>query len=224
MFRVMVVEDDSSTRLLMKAMLERNGYEVLQAEDGQVALDLLEKEHVDLMLLDVMMPQMDGLQLTRTLREHGNDIPIIMVTAKEAVPDRREGFRAGTDDYLVKPVDEEEMLLRISALLRRAGIASSQRIEMDHTLLDYSAHTITNNGVEEQIPLKEFQLLFKLLSTPNKVFTRRQLMDEIWDMDSETDERTVDVHINRLRDRFRDSADFEIVTVRGLGYKAVKRD
>ena len=221
MFRIMVVEDDSSTRLLMKAMLERNGYEVVLAEDGQAALELLDKEHVDLMLLDVMMPRMDGMQLTRTLRERSNDIPIIMVTAKEAAPDRREGFRAGTDDYLVKPVDEEELLLRITALLRRAGVASSQRIELEHTQLDYVAHTIIRDGVEERIPLKEFQLLFKLLSTPNKVFTRRQLMDDLWNTDSDSTERTVDVHINRLRDRFRDDQDFSIVTVRGLGYKAV---
>ena len=170
-----------------------------------------------------MMPGMDGFQLTRLLREGDCYIPILMVTARETPADKREGFLAGTDDYMVKPVDEEEMLLRINALLRRAKIASERYIIIGNTKLSYDSMTVEQNGESSELPQKEFLLIFKLLSYQNKVFTRRQLMDELWDMDSETDERTVDVHINRLRERFKNNNDFEIITVRGLGYKAVAR-
>ena len=178
---------------------------------------------MDLIVLDVMMPRMDGYEFTETLRSSGCDLPILMVTAKEKPADKRKGFIIGTDDYMVKPVDEEEMILRIAALLRRSKIVNEHRLTIGSTVLDYDALSVkTAEGISE-LPKKEFLLLFKLLSYSNKIFTRRQLMDEIWDMDSDTDERTVDVHINRLRDRFRNNPDFDIVTVRGLGYKAVKR-
>lgn len=221
MLTILVAEDDPNTNRLMCAVLSRAGYKVIPAADGAEALALLDEKHVDLLVADVMMPRMDGYELTESLRAAGYTLPILMVTAKETVEDRRRGFRCGTDDYMVKPVDEEEMLLRVAALLRRAKIASEREIRIGGTVLSYDAFTVTAGGHAQTLPQKEFLLLFTLLSYPGKIFTRRALMDEIWDMTSETDERTVDVHINRLRDRFRDNPDFEIVTIRGLGYKAV---
>ncbi len=221
MFVIMVVEDDRNTQKLMCAVLERQGYHTLCASDGEEALALLEQKHVDFILLDLMMPHMDGYELTRIIRESGNNIPILMVTAKEAIENKRQGLRLGADDYMVKPVDEEELLLRVAALLRRARIAQDHRIVIGNTVLDYDAFSVSFGDTTQTLPQKEFMLLFTLLSYPSKIFTRRALMDEIWDMTSETDERTVDVHINRLRDRFREVDDFEIVTIRGLGYKAV---
>ena len=224
MFHILVVEDNDNTRKLMQAVLSQNGYEPIPARDGVEALEVLDHKHVDLIVLDIMMPRMGGYEFTETLRASGCEIPILMVTAKEKPADKHKGFLIGTDDYMVKPVDEEEMLLRIAALLRRSRIVNEHRLEIGATVLDYDSLTVTSDLGVVELPKKEFMLLFKLLSYPNKIFTRRQLMDEIWDMDSESDERTVDVHINRLRDRFRKSEDFEIVTVRGLGYKAVKRE
>ena len=224
MFHILVVEDNDNTRKLMQAVLSQNGYEPIPARDGIEALEVLDRKHIDLIVLDIMMPRMDGYEFTETLRASGCEIPILMVTAKEKPADKHKGFIIGTDDYMVKPVDEEEMLLRIAALLRRSRIVNEHRLEIGATMLDYDSLTVTSDLGVVELPKKEFMLLFKLLSYPNKIFTRRQLMDEIWDMDSESDERTVDVHINRLRDRFRKSEDFEIVTVRGLGYKAVKRE
>lgn len=221
MFNIMIVEDDASQRKLMGAVLEQYGYVVTHATDGIDALEQLDRKHIDLIILDIMMPRMDGFELTETLRQSGCNIPILMVTAKQSPVDKRKGFIIGTDDYMVKPVDEEEMVLRVGALLRRSKIASERKLTIGSTTLHYDAFTVeTPEGVSE-LPQKEFLLIFKLLSYPNKIFTRRQLMDEIWDMESESDERTVDVHISRLRDRYRNNPDFEIVTVRGLGYKAV---
>ena len=221
MFHILVVEDNDNTRKLMQAVLSQNGYEPIPARDGVEALEVLDHKHVDLIVLDIMMPRMDGYEFTETLRASGCEIPILMVTAKEKPADKHKGFLIGTDDYMVKPVDEEEMILRIAALLRRSKIVNEHRLTVGQTVLDYDSMSVSAENVTTELPKKEFLLLFKLLSYPNKIFTRRQLMDEIWDMDSESDERTVDVHINRLRDRFRKSEDFEIVTVRGLGYKAV---
>ncbi len=221
MFDIMVVEDDIHTRKLMCTILERNGYNAVPATDGVDALSVLDKKHVDLIIMDLMMPRMDGYELTRTLRDAGYETPILMVTARETIADKRRGFLLGTDDYMVKPVDEEEMLLRVVALLRRAKIASDKRITVGETTLDFNSYTVSQGTATETLPQKEFLLLFTLLSYPGKIFTRRALMDEIWDMSSDSDERTVDVHINRLRDRFRDSHDFTIITIRGLGYKAV---
>lgn len=222
MFRIMVVEDDCHTRKLMKAVLEQNGYEPVLAQDGLEALELLDRVQIDLILLDVMMPRMDGYEFTEVLRSGGCNIPILMVTAKEALSDKKRGFVMGIDDYMVKPVDEEEMLLRISAILRRSNIMNEHKLTIGASSMNYEELSITINGIKQELPNKEFLLLFKLLSYPNKIFTRRQLMDELWSMDSDTDERTVDVHINRLRERLKNNEDFEIATVRGLGYKAVK--
>ena len=221
MFNIMIVEDDVNQRKLMATVLEQYGYNVIQATDGIDGLDQLDKKHIDLIILDIMMPRMDGFEFTETLRQSGCSIPILMVTAKTSPVDKRKGFIIGTDDYMTKPVDEEEMVLRVGALLRRAKIASEKKLTVGSTVLYYDSFTVECGGVTHEHPQKEFLLLFKLLSYPGKIFTRRQLMDEIWDMESESDERTVDVHVSRLRDKYRSCPDFEIVTVRGLGYKAV---
>ena len=221
MFNVMIVEDDANQRRLMSTVLEQYGYNVIQAIDGIDALEQLDKKHVDLMILDIMMPRMDGFELTDTLRQSGCNIPILMVTAKQSPVDKRKGFIIGTDDYMTKPVDEEEMVLRVGALLRRSRIVNEKKLTVGTTTLYYDSFTVVTGDTTNEHPQKEFLLLFKLLSYPGKIFTRRQLMDEIWDMDSESDERTVDVHVSRLRDKYRSCPDFEIVTVRGLGYKAV---
>ena len=221
MFHILVVEDDPHARKLMQTVLEQNGYSVYTAADGLDALAVMDQKHIDLVVLDVMMPRMDGFEFTKELRDGGSDLPILMVTARETPSDVKRGFIIGTDDYMTKPVDEEEMLLRIAALLRRSRIVSEKKLTVGDTVLDYNSYTVTAQGKRYELPQKEFLLLFKLLSYHNKIFTRRQLMDEIWDMDSVSDERTVDVHINRLRDKFRESPDFQIITMRGLGYKAV---
>ena len=219
MFSILIIEDDPHTRRLMSTVLTRGGYSPITAQDGEEALDVMDRHHVDLILLDIMMPRMDGYAFTKLVREGGCNIPILMTTAKQTMPDKRRAFGLGADDYMVKPIDEEELLLRISALLRRARIATERRLTVGKTTLVYDSYTVTDGGGEHVLPQKEFLLLFKLLSYPGKTFTRRQLMDELWGMESDTDERTVDVHVNRLRDRFRENSDFEIVTIRGLGYK-----
>ncbi len=221
MLKIMVVDDNENTRKLTSTVLKRNGYDTVCAGDGEEGLEIMDKTHVDLIVLDIMMPKMNGFEFTRTLRECGWETPILMVTAKESHLDKKEGFLAGTDDYMVKPVDEEEMLLRIAALLRRSKIASERKITIGSTVLNHDSLTVTTPEGTTELPQKEFMLLFQLLSYKDKIFTRRQLMDEIWDMDSDTDERTVDVHINRLRDKFKNNPDFSIVTIRGLGYKAI---
>lgn len=224
MFHVLVVEDDVKLRSLFCTVLNRSGYLAVPAADGKEALELLDTEYIDLIISDVMMPGMDGYELIRTLRGNGYTLPILIITAKERFEDKQEGFLAGTDDYMVKPIDVNEMILRVGALLKRARIATDRRITCGDTTLNYDALTVTINGEETLLPQKEFYLLYKLLSYPNKIFTRQQLMDEIWGMDSTSDERTVDVHVNRLRERFRDCDDFLIMTVRGLGYKVVKSE
>jgi len=221
MFDILVVEDDNNSRKLMITQLKNAGYEPIGATDGLNALDILDRRHVDLIILDLMMPGMDGYEFTKQLRDAGWETPILIITARQSVADKCKGLKLGADDYMVKPVDEEEMLLRIAALLRRARIACEKNLRVGKTVLNYESLSVSCDGITSELPQKEFMLLFKFLSFPSKIFTRRQLMDEIWDMDSESDERTVDVHINRLRERFRDNTDFEIVTVRGLGYKGV---
>ena len=221
MFRILVVEDDKNTRLLMETVLTRYGYEPITASNGEEALEILDRKQVDLILLDVMMPRMDGYEFTNVLRTGGCMLPIMMVTARETLSDKKRGFIVGVDDYMVKPVDEEEMILRITALLRRSRIAGERKLTVGRTLLNYDALTVKDDTGIQELPQKEFMLLFHLLSYPNKIFTRRQLMDKIWDMDTESEERTVDVHVSRVRERFRNNSDFQIVTVRGLGYKAV---
>lgn len=224
MFNILVVEDDLKLNKLFCTVLTRNGYHTISAADGEEALDLLEKQYIDLIISDIMMPNMDGYELTQVLRESNYNIPILMITAKEHFHDKERGFLVGTDDYMVKPVDVNEMILRVRALLRRAQIVNERKITFGNTLLDYDSLTVTFYGQTLLLPQKEFYLLYKLVSYPNKIFTRQQIMDEIWGMDSETEDRTVDVHINRLRERFKDCDDFDIITVRGLGYKAVKNN
>ena len=223
MFNILVVEDDKNTRKLLSAILSNNGYNVLTAKDGEDALSVLEHSHVDLMVIDVMMPKMDGYELTATLRDAGSQIPMLMLSAKQQVADIKQGFLVGIDDYLTKPFDFEELLLRIKALLRRSKIVNEHRLTVGNTVLDYKSYTVITPESTETLPQKEFLLLFKLLSYPNVVFTRLQLMDEIWGMDCDTGWETVTVHIARLRKRFEGWSEFEIQSVRGLGYKAVKR-
>lgn len=223
MFQIMVVDDDKNTRTLLKAVLEAENYTVHTAENGEDALAVMDANHIDLVVLDIMMPKMDGYEFTRALRESNNNLPILMVSAKQLPSDKKHGFLVGTDDYMTKPIDEEEMLWRIKALLRRARIANERRIVVGNVVLDYDSLTVTRNGEVQELPQKEFMLLYKLLSYPGKIFTRIQLMDEIWGADSETGWETVTVHIGRLRKRFEGWNEFEIVSVRGLGYKAVKK-
>lgn len=223
MFHILVVEDDKNLQKLMTAVLKQHGYQVSCALDGQDALDMLDTLHVDLLISDVMMPRMDGYDLTSSLREAGYQLPILMATARESLEDKRKGFNAGTDDYMVKPIDMDEMVLRVGALLRRANIINEHRLSLGKVELNFDALEVRRGHEILTLPKKEFYLLFKLLSYPRQIFTRQQLMDEIWGMDAESDERTVDVHIKRLRERFTHWDDFKIVTVRGLGYKAEKQ-
>ena len=205
-----------------EAVLKEHGYHPILACDGLEALKLLDTHHVDLVILDIMMPGMDGYEFTRQLRATDYTLPILMVTAKQLPEDKRKGFIVGTDDYMTKPVDEEEMILRIRALLRRAQIVNERRITIADVCLDYDSLTVSRGDESQTLPRKEFYLLYKLLSYPGKIFTRIQLMDEIWGMESQSDDNTINVHINRLRKRFEDYPEFTIETIRGLGYKAVK--
>jgi DNA-binding response OmpR family regulator len=226
MFTILVVEDDINIRKLIEAALLDERYKPVLARDAREALDIIDRQHIDLMITDIMMPGMDGYTLTDQLREAGYDFPILMVTAKDTIKDKRKGFIVGTDDYMVKPVDDEEMVLRVKALLRRAKIVSERKITIGQVTLNYDSLTVsrvTERAPERvTLPQKEFMLLYKLLSYPEAIFTRMQLMDEIWGLDSESAEHTVSVHIGRLRERFYGWPEFSIETVRGLGYKAVK--
>ena len=223
MFNILVVDDDKNIRRLLKAVLEADNYNVSTASDGEEALDVIDREHIDLVVLDVMMPNMDGYEFTETIRETNDNLPILMVSAKQQPADKKAGFLAGTDDYITKPIDEEELLLRIKALLRRAKIANERKLLIGDVELDYDSLTVTGHGEMVELPQKEFMLLYKLLSYPGKIFTRIQIMDEIWGSESETGWETVTVHIAKLRKRFENWNEFEIQSVRGLGYKAVKK-
>lgn len=224
MLNILVAEDDSELRGLFCRVLERNGFHTIAAADGIQALDALEHESVDLLVSDIMMPHLDGFALLRQLRQTGSALPVLLITAREGFLDLQEGFLSGADDYLVKPVNVNELVLRIRALLRRAQMVAARELRVGQTLLRYDALTVQRGDAEHLLPQKEFQLLYKLLSSPGRIFTRMQVMDDIWGPDSMTDPHTVDVHINRLRERFRDNPDFEIITVRGIGYKAVKKE
>ena len=223
MFHILVVDDDKNTRLLFRAELENAGYTVVTATDGKEALEIMDREHVDLVVLDIMMPNMDGYEFTRLLRESQNNLPILMVSAKQLPADKHKGFMVGTDDYMTKPIDGEEMVYRIRALLRRAKIVSERKIQVGGVVLDYDSMTVSKGDTIYELPQKEFLLLYKLLSYPGKIFTRIQLMDEIWGAETNTGWETVTVHIGRLRKRFEGWKEFEIESVRGLGYKAVKK-
>ncbi len=223
MFHILVVDDDKNTRRYLRAVLETEKFTVSTASNGREALEIMDKEYIDLVVLDIMMPEMDGYAFTKEIRESNNSLPILMVSAKQLPEDRHKGFLAGSDDYITKPIDETEMILRIKALLRRAQIASERKIVVGDVTLDYDSLTVRRGDETQELPQKEFQLLYKLLSYPGKIFTRIQLMDEIWGAESDTGWETVTVHIGRLRKRFDGWDEFEIESVRGLGYKAVKK-
>lgn len=220
MFSILVVEDDETLNKIMCTKLKQENFKTFSAFDGAQALEILDQEYIDLIISDIMMPKIDGYELTKELRDASYAQPILMVTAKDQLEDMEQGFRAGTDDYMIKPINLKEMILRVNALLRRSKIANEKRLIVGKTVLDYSQMTIRIGGQEFEIPPKEFYLLFLLLSNPNKIFTRLEILDEIWGMDSEVDERTVDSHIKKLRRKFENCMDFEIITIRGLGYKA----
>jgi two-component system OmpR family response regulator len=221
MFRIIVVDDDMDINKSVCLFLEQNGYEVKGCLSADEAFNEMYGSSYDLVISDIMMPKIDGYELTRQIRRENADIPILFMTARDDFSSKQTGFRAGIDDYMVKPVDLNELLLHVEALLRRAKIAASRKISTGSLELDADAHTAFVNGNEIPLTVREFNLLFKLLSFPNKTFTRVQLMDEFWDDASDASTRTVDVYMTRLRNKFSECHDFEIATVHGLGYKAV---
>lgn len=223
MFKILIVEDDLELCGLFKKVLIKNGYTVRTASNGKNALEIISSEYIDLIISDIMMPVMNGYELVSSLREQEYKTPVLMITAKDAFDDMRMGFLSGTDDYMVKPVNVNEMVLRVGALLRRAQMINDRRQVIGSTEMECDSLTVTTLGKSQVLPQKEFMLLYKMASYPNRIFTRQQIMDDIWGYGTETDDHTVDVHIGRLRDRFRDNPDFQIVTIRGVGYKVVKR-
>ena len=222
MLKILIAEDDRELRQLFSHVLMKNGYNVRGVSDGQEALDAMQGDYFDLIISDIMMPRVDGYELVSRLRTGGNQTPVLMITAKDAFDDMQRGFLSGTDDYMVKPVNVNEMVLRVSALLRRAQMIHDRRQVLGSTVLECDSLTVTTGEESFNLPQKEFMLLYKMASYPGKIFTRQQLMDEIWGYDSDSDTHTVDVHIGRLRERFRDSGDFKNVTIRGVGYKVVR--
>lgn len=222
MLKILIAEDDRELRRLFSHVLIKHGYTVKEVSNGKEALDLLDKDYFDLIISDIMMPVMDGYELVRLLRDAGSNTPVLMITAKDAFDDMRLGFLSGTDDFMVKPINVNEMVLRVGALLRRAQMINDRRQTIGETVLECDTLTVTVKGESMVLPQKEFMLLYKMASYPGRIFTRQQLMDEVWGYDSDSDTHTVDVHIGRLRERFRESKDFKIVTMRGVGYKVVK--
>lgn len=223
MFHLLVVDDDKNTRFLLKEVFEAEHYTVKTAADGKEALALLDNEKFDLTIIDVMMPKINGYEFTEQLRTFDKEMPVLMLSAKQLAEDRKKGFISGIDDYMAKPVDTEELILHVKALLRRSKIMSERKIVIGDVILDYDSFTVSKSGEAQELPQKEFLLLYKLLSFPDKIFTKIQLMDEIWGYDSESGEETLTVHIARLRKRFEGWDEFEIKSIRGLGYKAVKK-
>lgn len=223
MFKILVIEDDKSLNDLFCKTLLRNNYQPISAEHAEAALDILDREYIDLIITDVMMPGMDGFTFIRQLREAQIDLPVLVITAKSDILDKQSGFLAGADDYMVKPVDINEMIFRVAALLRRARSVSEKKLSFGGTMLEYNSWTVCDQHGTQILPQKEFQLLYKLLSYPGQIFTRQQILDDIWGINNCEDSHTLDVHISRLRERFKNNEDFEIVTIRGLGYKAVKK-
>jgi len=221
MFKILVVEDDKNLRKLIKTCLSKNGYVTYEATNGIEALDIIDENYVDLIISDIMMKEMDGYELTKELREAKYDTPILLITAKSNIEDKKEGFLLGADDYMVKPIDIEEMLLRVKVLLRRAKVANEKKIEIGNFIIDYKQLSVKYKEIEYQLTQKEFYLLYKFISTPNVIFTRQELMEEIWGLDSESDYRTVDVHIKRIREKLSEISEFEIITIRGIGYKLI---
>lgn len=222
MLKILIVEDDRELRQLFSHVLIKNGYTVKGVSNGKEALEAIDNNYCDLIISDIMMPVMDGYEFVRQLRDSGNTTPVLMITAKDAFDDMRQGFLSGTDDYMVKPINVNEMVLRVGALLRRCQMIHDRRQIIGSTVLEMDSLTVTWNGESQTLPQKEFMILYKMISYPGKIFTRHQLMDEIWGYDNESDTHTVDVHIGRLRERLRDNPDLRIVTIRGVGYKAVR--
>ena len=222
MFKILIAEDDRELLQLFQHVLTKNGYSVKGVSDGKEALEALDGDYYDLLISDIMMPVMDGYELVSTIRESGSNVPVMMITAKDAFDDMRLGFLSGTDDFMVKPVNVNEMVLRVGALLRRAQMIHERRQTIGSTVMECDSLTVTTQKESMILPQKEFMLLYKMASFPGKIFTRQQLMDDIWGYESESDTHTVDVHIGRLREKFRDNPDFKIVTIRGVGYKVVK--
>ena len=222
MLKILIAEDDRELRRLFAHVLIKNGYTVKEVGDGKEALDAIDAEYFDLIISDIMLPVMDGYEFVRLLREAGNTTPVLMITAKDAFDDMRKGFVSGTDDYMVKPINVNEMVLRVQALLRRAQMINERKQTIGGTVLECDTFTVTSDDGSMILPQKEFMLLYKMTSFPGRIFTRQQLMDDVWGYDTESDTHTVDVHIGRLRDRFKDNKDFKIVTMRGVGYKVVK--
>ena len=223
MFRILVVEDDVSLKNLFCRTLQRNNYQTFGADRAETALEILDREYIDLIVTDIMMPGMDGFEFIRQLRESQIDLPILIITAKSDIMDKQTGFFAGADDYMVKPIDINELVLRVNALLRRAKSVSEKRLTFGGTTLEYNTWTVADQSGIQVLPQKEFQLLYKLLSYPGQIFTRQQILDDIWGINNYEDSHTLDVHISRLRERFKKNTDFEIATIRGPGYRAVKR-
>lgn len=224
MFNILVLEDDTSLREIFCRTLSRNGFNPFEAEKADKALEILDKEYINLIISDVMLPEKDGFAFVRELRECGIDIPVLIITAKGDITDKEIGFNAGADDYMVKPVNLKEMIFRVSALLRRAKSASEKKLTFGGTVLEYTSWTVQDSSGKQILPQKEFLLLYKMLSYPGQIFTRQQLLDDIWGLEDVTDSHTLDVHISRLRERFKNNSDFKIVTIRGLGYRAVKNE
>ncbi len=221
MVNILIVEDNLELQELLKTVLSKAGYQPFIASNGVEALAMMAHQHIDLVISDVMMPQMDGYELTTHLRHSNLMLPILMVTVKDQLKDKQAGFLAGVDDYMIKPIDVNELLWRVKALLRRAKIASERLIVLGQTTLNYDAFTLTRLDEVQELPQKEFLLLYKLSAVVGKILTRQQLFDEIWGFESEASMHTLEVHISRLRERIKQNPDFEIATVRGLGYKLV---
>lgn len=221
MFNILVVEDDKNLRKLITTYLQRNKYNIYEATNGEEALNVLDQSYIDLIVSDIMMPKMDGYELIKSLREAKYDVPILIITAKSEIEDKKEGFLLGADDYMVKPIDIEEMLLRVQVLLRRSKSASEKKIQIGDLLLNYNQLSVIKKDKVYNLAQKEFYLLYKLLSTPNTIFTRQELIEEVWGLENDSDYRTVDVHIKRIREKMKDVDEFEIVTIRGIGYKAI---
>lgn len=221
MFKILVVEDDKDLNKTVCSFLNQSGYEAIGCLDALDAYDALYENTFDLIISDIMMPDVDGFEFARNVRTENEDIPILFMTARDDFASKQKGFRIGVDDYMVKPIDLDELFLRIGALLRRAKIAASRKLEIGNFVMDADEHTAYLNDEEISMTNREFSILYKLLSYPKKTFTRTQLMDEFWDADTETAPRAVDVYMTKLRGKLADCTDFEIVTVHGLGYKAV---
>ena len=225
MFSILVCEDDFAIKTMISTKLKQENYSVHTVQNGQEALNLMEKQQIDLVISDIMMPEMDGYEFVQTLRETKHTLPILMITAKSQLESLETAFKLGVDDYMVKPLRLEELVLRVKALLRRSQLEAEKVLTFTHTRLDYNALTTTDltTGEQVQIPPKEFFLLYKLLSHPEKIFTRLDLLDDIWEMEEDYDERLIDACIKRLRQKLKGNEDFDIVTVRGLGYKGTMK-